>query len=90
MSWHTWQTTSPWHLHNEIPLVIKRRSHDSLHEAGMKFEAWLFLEYCRQYPSRIVDPIPNEWIGLNLLYRDGELTDAFFNSRYYVKPNNET
>ncbi len=84
MSWPTWQTTSPLRSPNDKPIVIRRRSHDALHESGLKFEAWTFLEYCRLFPSRIVDPTPNEWIGLNLLYRDRELTDAFFKSRYYV------
>ena len=83
----TWQTTSPCHSKLETPITISRRFHDALHEAGMKFEAWMFLEYCRQWPSRLVEPERNEWIGINMLYRDGELTDERFKSLYYSKEN---
>lgn len=84
MSKSTWQTASRCRYREEEPIVLNRRSHDSLHEAGMKFEAWMFLEYCRQWPSRIVQPEANEWIGMNLLYRDTELTDDTFRSHYYT------
>ena len=88
MSHSTWQITTPCVSKHETPFVINRRSHDQLHEAGLKFEAWMFLEYCRLWPSRLAEPARNEWVGMNLLYRDSELTDALFQQLYYSNSEN--
>lgn len=44
-------------------------------EAGLKFEARCFLIGCRLFPDRLAVPTRREYIGLNLLDRDGELND---------------
>ncbi len=85
---HKWQTASPCLSRCDEPLIINRRSHDALHEAGMKFEAWMFLEYCRFWPSRIVEPDAMNGSACFCFPRDGELTDSLFKSLYYVEKTN--